>query len=132
MGRWKEKIWVDECLMSPNGLLCDPAVEDPHGLKVEGKVLLDGRYISGRKVSSVPFSEFTFVYFLISLSLTEQAEDQCLVMPNVRRLQSFILKSGSRYQSIADTNHCSTVNAEQRVGSERDRRMDGEREDSHS
>lgn len=75
---------------------------------------------------------FTSCDILISLPLTEKAEDQCLVKPNVHCLQSFIFKTGSRYQSIADTNHCSTVNVEQRMGRERDRWMDDERKDSHS
>lgn len=29
--RRKREIWVDECLMRPNGLLCDTAAEDQVG-----------------------------------------------------------------------------------------------------
>lgn len=62
----------------------------------------------------------------------KKLEDQCLVMANVHHLQSFIFKTGSRYQSIADTNHHSTANVEQRMEVGMDRLMDWEREDSHS
>lgn len=61
-------------------------------------------------------SLFTSDDILISSSLPEKVGDQCLVIPNVHCLQSFMFKTGSRYQSIADTNHCSTLNAEQRTG----------------
>ena len=54
----------------------------------------------------------------IPFNSEKQVEDQCLVMLNVHRLLSFIFKTGSRYQSIADNNHCSTE--KQRMGRVRD------------
>lgn len=64
---------------------------------------------------------FTSYDILISLQLTRKVQDQCAGM------QSFIFKTGSRYQSIADTNHYSTTNVKQRMVKEWDRWMEGGR-----
>lgn len=83
------EICVDECLMSQNGLLCDPAAE--------GQVGFTGSY---RLTSADRILKSLFIYIYLDLFLPkmlfpiQKVEDQCLFVPNVHSLQSLILKTG--------------------------------------